>query len=444
MTTGPHAPTLDPPTRTPIVRPLLAWTILIMLVLFIVVNWADKAILGLVATPVMKELGIGEAEFGFIGSSFYFLFSITGMLVGFLANRLPTRWILLVMALLWSATQLPVVLLTSAGALLFSRISLGAAEGPSGALANNLAFTWFPNDRRAVPSALISSGASIAKIAIAPVLTLVIVAWGWRSAFWALIAFGVVWSVAWLLIGKEGPYGTRTDEDRAAVTDTQADRPVPFRHLALNGTFIGACLGTFTQYAMVTVILTWFPAYMEDGLGFSQAQSGFLFGLPSITAMTAMVGGGALTDRVLRRGVSSRKARAMVSMIGMIIGGAILLAMPLAPNRYVAIVFLVTGYGVTCLAIPLMAAAVGALAPARQRSGVLGLYLAIQNSSGIVAPLVTGLIVGAAATEVLGYTHAFQVWGAVVIVGGLLIGWLVHPERDIARIATRQPSAKAK
>jgi ACS family hexuronate transporter-like MFS transporter len=68
VTTGPHAPTLDPPTRTPVARPLLAWTILIMLVLFIVVNWADKAILGLVATPVMKELGIGEAEFGFIGS----------------------------------------------------------------------------------------------------------------------------------------------------------------------------------------------------------------------------------------------------------------------------------------------------------------------------------------------------------------------------------------
>jgi len=427
-----------------VVRPVLAWTITILLVLFIVVNWADKAILGLVATPVMKELGVGEAEFGFIGSSFYFLFSLTGMLVGFLANRLPTKWILLVMALLWSVTQLPVVMLTSVGALMFSRISLGAAEGPSGALANNLAFTWFPDNRRSVPSSLISSGASIAKIAIAPVLTLVIVAWGWRSAFWVLIAFGVVWSAAWLLIGKEGPYGTKTDENRNAVTDTQEDRPVRFRHLALNGTFIGACIGTFTQYAMVTVILTWFPAYMEDGLGFTQAQAGFLFGLPSVTGMAAMVGSAALADRALRRGGTSRKARAVASTVCMIIGGAILLATPLAPNRYWAVAFVVVGYGVSCAVNPLMAATVGALAPARQRAGTLGLYLAIQNSSGIVAPMVTGAIVGAAATELLGYTHAFQVWGAVVIAGAVVLALLVHPERDVAKIAARQPSAKAK
>ena len=68
-----------------------------MLTLFILVNFADKIVLGLVAVPMMEELKLTPTEFGFIGSSFFWLFAISGIVGGVLADRLSTKWMLLVM-----------------------------------------------------------------------------------------------------------------------------------------------------------------------------------------------------------------------------------------------------------------------------------------------------------------------------------------------------------
>src|SRR6476620_7745029 len=103
-------------------RPVMAWVITAMLVLFTVINWADKALFGLVAQPVAKELGLTASQIGLMGSAFFFLFSITGLTVGFIANRVRVKWVLFALAALWSVAQLPVLVSASAATLLFSRI----------------------------------------------------------------------------------------------------------------------------------------------------------------------------------------------------------------------------------------------------------------------------------------------------------------------------------
>ena len=86
-----------------------AWLIASWLFVFAVVNFADKVVLGLVAVPMMQEFGFTATEFGLIGSSFFWLFSITGILGGFLADRVATKWLLLGMALIWAVAQLPIM-----------------------------------------------------------------------------------------------------------------------------------------------------------------------------------------------------------------------------------------------------------------------------------------------------------------------------------------------
>ena len=46
-----------------------AWLITGLLILFQMINFADKAVLGLVAESVMSELGMTSTQFGFIGES---------------------------------------------------------------------------------------------------------------------------------------------------------------------------------------------------------------------------------------------------------------------------------------------------------------------------------------------------------------------------------------
>ena len=78
-----------------------AWTITFLLFLFMLVNFADKIVVGLAGVPIMTELKLDAGQFGELGSSFFLLFSVSAIVVGFIVNSVPTRWVLLVMAIIW-------------------------------------------------------------------------------------------------------------------------------------------------------------------------------------------------------------------------------------------------------------------------------------------------------------------------------------------------------
>src|SRR3954471_103181 len=82
-----------------------ARTVTFLLFLFMLVNFADKIIVGLAGVPIMTDLKLSPEQFGLLGSSFFFLFSISAIAVGFAVNRIQTRWVLLALATIWSVTQ---------------------------------------------------------------------------------------------------------------------------------------------------------------------------------------------------------------------------------------------------------------------------------------------------------------------------------------------------
>ena len=161
-----------------------AYAVLIMLFLFQTLNFFDKLVFGLSAVPMMKELSLTPKDFGLIGSSFFLLFSLSGMAVGlFVVGRFPAKWILMLLAAVWSATQIPIFFSSSVAVLVICRIILGAGEGPGLPTALHTCYNWFPADKRSVPSAVALQGISVGLLAGGPILTYVIVHYGWRTGF---------------------------------------------------------------------------------------------------------------------------------------------------------------------------------------------------------------------------------------------------------------------
>jgi MFS family permease len=187
-----------------------------MVVAFMMINYADKSVLGLAAVPLMDELGIDKSTYGLISSSFYVLFSVSGLVVGLLSARWSTRTMLLVMAALWAVAQLP-ALAATVPALIAGRLLLGAAEGPAASMSMHTLYAWFPPGRRGMPSALQIGGAALGTAVAAPVLTWFIVNLGWRSAFVALAITSAAWCVVWYAVGKDGPYGGAAGGDAPAA-----------------------------------------------------------------------------------------------------------------------------------------------------------------------------------------------------------------------------------
>ncbi|MCE3556563.1 MFS transporter, partial [Pseudonocardia sp. RS11V-5] len=407
------------------------------LVALYVLNYADKAVLGLVAQPLSEELGLSSSQIGLIGSAFFAAFVFSGFFAGALTRWLALRWIMVILSLTWAASMLPATLFAGFAIMMASRIALGLFEGPSSAIIHTGVYSWHPPAKRALPGAFITSGSSIAKIALMPLLAVIVATWGWRGAFIALSAMGIAWCIVWLMVWREGPYGTKAKTAPAEPTDTPEPKAavapnadLPWWRIALTPTFIGGLLAVFAMYALVSTVLTWLPSYFEVGLGYSRLQAGVMFGFPSIVGVIALFTSTFISDRLMSRGTSSRVLRGILPGTGLLLCGVALTALPAIGSPAFAVAVVSLGYGVGSIVFPLINAAVSQLCPPHRLATTLGIFLALMALGGLVGPYLTGVVVDAAASPAEGYATAFQVFGVMALIGGAAAVLLMNPERD--------------
>ncbi len=404
------------------------WPVAAMLFAYMLVNFADKAVVGLAAVPIMKDLALSPRQFGLLGSAFFLLYSISGVLVGFLANRRPTRLIILVLALSWALVQFPMVLSVGFTTLLVCRVLLGVGEGPAASVATHAVYKWFPDAKRTIPTALLSQGSAFGVIIALPALNWIVVNVSWHWAFGALGIVGLIWAAGWYLIGREGPLA-----DPPALAGT-AER-VPYARLLLSVTFIGCTLACFGAYWSLSLGLTWFTPFAVKGLGFSQATAGWLATLPWVIGAITVITAGVVSQALVARGVSTRVARAVLGTVPMILGGGLLLLLPYSGGGMTEILMLMLGTGLTGPIYVVCAPMLSEFTPIAQRGAVIAIFGAIYTLSGVIAPFANGSIIEGAASPLVGYHTGFLVCAIMQIVGGLAGLALMWPVADKERIA---------
>lgn len=426
-----------------------------LLLVLMMINFGDKAVLGLAAGGLQEDLGITPSQYGTIASGFFVLFSVSALAVGFISDHFKTKSVLLVLALIWAATLFPIIIAPSFLVLLVSRVILGAAEGPAFGVANHAVQKWFSDANRNVPAAMMSLGPSLGVIVTAPTLTWLMVHYGWRSMFIALLVVGLVWTAVWILVGREGPIGSGNDNGSAATPDPGTTRtaepaaptdtpiaapttpvaiPSTWRVLA-TGTWIGCALSVFAAYWSLALLLSWLPPYLINGAGYTTSETGFLTTLPWLAGALAVVAQGLFTQWLMHRGVSARWARGALGGTVMIIAGVCMWAFVQVPPSPLKLVLMTLGLGISGVIFTVATTACGQIAPAERRGAVLGAFVAFYSLAGVIAPFITGRLVGAAGSApVDGYNQVFTITAAIVIAGGVLAVLLIRPERDAARI----------
>ena len=413
-----------------------AWTITFLLFLFMLVNFADKIVVGLAAVPIMKDLNLEPAQFGLLGSSFFFLYSIAAIVVGFIVNRVATRWVLLVLALIWALAQFPMVGTVGLTLLMICRIILGAGEGPAPSVATHAIYKWFPDEKRTLPTAILSQGAAFGVIFAVPALNWLIVNHNWHYAFGALGVVGLMWVVAWYLLGREGPLA-----DVAAATSEETK--ISYLGLLTSRTFIGCVAATFGAYWALSLGLTWFTSFIVQGLGFSQQQAGFISILPWIFGATVVLLTGWISQLLTARGVSTRVARGVLGAAPLVAGGLILAALPHVSGLWLQVALLVIGPGLTGSIYVVCAPMLSEFTPVSQRGAILAIYGALYTLAGVIAPYVMGSVIQGSANILDGYMKGYTINACVMIASGVAGLLLLWPNTERARLmgseAAQQP-----
>ena len=415
-------------------RPLKgAWGMTALIFLFMLINFADKVVVGLAAKPIMQELGLTPEQFGFLGSSFFFLFAVAGVTGGFLANRIQARRMLFGMAIVWSLVQFPMLGAVTFEVLVLCRIVLGAGEGPAGPVATHALYKWFPDSLRGVPTAIVAQGSALGVIVAVPGLNYLIVHHSWHWAFGALGIVGLLWAAVWLVLGREG---TLVDPPVATATDG-GDGHVPYRFLIFCPTIIAVCCVAFANYWALALGLTWFTAYLVDGLGFSQTMGGNLFILPWIFGMIVVLTGGWLSQRLKKQGVSSRVSRGVFASTTVLLGGCILPFIVATDSAGLKVAILVVGSAIGSTIFVVTPMMVSELTPQSQRAAMLAIAISIFTSAGVLAPWVMGYIIQGAANRQSGYEQGLVILGGLLLAGGLIGLLLIRPETDRMRLAAK-------
>jgi MFS family permease len=337
----------------------------------------------------------------------------------------------LVLATIWALAQFPMMGNIGLTTLLICRVILGAGEGPAFSVAAHAIYKWFPDEKRTMPTAILSQGSAFGVILAVPALNWVIVNHSWHAAFGALGVAGLIWAVTWLILGKEGPL-THT-------AATAANEPrIPYSRLLTSRTFIGCVVSTFGAYWALSLGLTWFTSFIVKGLGFSQQEAGYISVLPWVFGAIIVILTGWTSQWLMARGVTTRGARGVLGASPLIVGGVIIASLPYVDVPALRIALLVIGSGLCGSIYVVCPPMIGEFTPVSQRGAVIAIYGAIYTLAGIVAPAVMGVLVQHAGGLMEGYLMGFTINAAILIIAGLLGLMLLWPNTERARLMAQQ------
>jgi ACS family D-galactonate transporter-like MFS transporter len=383
------------------------WLIAILLFFAGLINYFDRTIVSVALPVIATDLHLGPAKMGVLLSAFFWSYALMQVPIGWLSDRYNLRWLYAVCFAVWSVTCGLTGFATSLAMMLVLRVLLGIGESiylPGGMKAVSV---LFPAKDRGLASGLVNCGTRAGLAFGAPLIAALVVAFGWKTSFF-LLGFGsIVWLIPWLLVFPAG-----------ATTANRAPAAGTWRLSKVDRNLWGMSLGHIGYGYYFYLMVTWLPTYLVRSRHLSLEAAGAYAALPYLTFTLGEPIGGWIADRLVAIGwdeIYSRKV---------IITASYLTSLLLIPAALVAdntsAVFLLGGASL----MGLSTGNIFALVQRTSRVGEVGFSIGFLNLAGnvpgVVAPIVTGLIVARTGS----YLPAFVV-AIVVLLAAIPIYWLM-------------------
>jgi predicted MFS family arabinose efflux permease len=281
-------------------RPAYQRWLVAVLLLLSVLNFADRAILSILAQPIKEDLQLSDGQLGMLtGLGFAILYSVLGLPLGLLAERVSRKKLIAACVAVWSFMTAACGFAGGFVSLLLGRVGVGVGEAGFQPAASSLVADHFPARRRGSIMAIILLGSPLGFLLGQSLGGWVASQWGWRVAFLALGIPGLLAALLTVTTLREPPRGLAdggTPEARAPAVRT-AIRTLwsmpTFRHL-----LAAYVIGAFAMNAVAQFVL---PFYLRS-FDLPLATLGAIFGMVAFSSNgLGMLLGGFGGDRLAKR-----------------------------------------------------------------------------------------------------------------------------------------------
>jgi MFS family permease len=286
------------------------YTVLLLLFLLSLVNYIDRVNISLTAPVMMPELGWDTAWFGVVFSAFTCGYAAFMIPSGLLADTRSPKMLLAAACFGWSLFTLLTPLGSASFALMLGlRFLVGAFEAVSLPAATVVNSRWVPKHELGIAQMISLSGIYAGQLIAYPIATWIITHFSWQDVFYFNAVAGFLWIAIWLFYGADTPPQAAPEPQSAAVLSVQPKTKVPLGALLATPAVLALAVAYFFWAYGLAMVVAWLPTYLVQGRGFTLQQMGWIGMLPVAGGLVGVLGGGALSDWLTKRGVSLTWAR---------------------------------------------------------------------------------------------------------------------------------------
>jgi MFS transporter, ACS family, D-galactonate transporter len=387
------------------------WIVATLLFLSGFINYLDRAIISVALPVIAIELHLGPTETGTLLSAFFWSYALMQLPIGWLSDRFNLRWLYPAAFALWSLTCGFTGFARGLGTLILLRVLLGIGESlylPGGV---KIVSVLFPAQDRGLASGFINCGTRAGLALGVPLIAALTMAVGWKNSFFILGFAALIWLIPWFAV-----FPARANT--AAFIRSKTKSSFMGR---LDRNLLGLSLGHIGYGYYFYLMVTWLPAYLVQSRHLDLKTAGVYAAVPYLVFTLGEPLGGWIADRLVILGwneVFSRKVLISLAYLTSIL----LIAAGRVTNNTSA-VFLLGGASLVGFSTGNIYALLQRLTPEAEVGFAMGVLNLAGNISGIVAPLVTGILIARTGS----FSPAFLV-AVGVLLCALPIYWLLVKE----------------
>lgn len=274
------------------------WIIVALVFVAIMLNYVDRQILALLKPTLETEFHWSDQDYANMLSAFQVAAAVAFLGTGWFIDRVGLKLGFALGVAIWSLAGMAHAIVGSVAGFITARVVLGGAESIGTPAAVKSAAVYFTQKERSIALGIGNTAPNIGAVVTPLVVPALAVAFGWRAAFLAAGALGLVWVVVWLAI-KIPP----------VVEEGVRPAPIRWTDLFKRRETAAIAIAKVLSDQVWFFMLAWLPDLFHRMFGLPQGTVGLPVALAYAMAAAGALTGGWLPTRLMAHGWSVNRAR---------------------------------------------------------------------------------------------------------------------------------------
>jgi MFS family permease len=302
------------------------WFVVGMLWLVCFLNYADRQAIFSVFPLIRRQFSLTNVELGVIGSSFMWIYALSGPLAGWLCDRFSRKTLILGALLFWSVATASTAFAHGYWQLVLCRALGGLGEAFYFPASMSL-LSDYHRETRSRAMSIHQSSVYAGTIAGGAVSGAVGQYYGWQSSFLLFGAMGILLALSLWRLLREPARGMSEQLFHptlvpGAKVDPRAGLFEALEELFSNRVVLLLIIVFMGANFVAVVFLAWMPTFLYEKFHMSLSMAGFsATAYLQIASVLGVLCGGFLADRLVKRGGTwQRGGRVFTQAVGLLCG----------------------------------------------------------------------------------------------------------------------------